>query len=394
MKVIGEGSYGVTYLAEDLHCKRNVAVKEHFPNLCSVRSSSGINIVPLSGMDGAYQKSCARFRTEAEILARFVHQNVVTIYAIIEENQTFYFVMELLEGRCLDQQLGLMPAVGFRVESGLRLMREVLIGLSAVHEKECLHLDIKPSNIFLTNCGEVKIIDFGSARSIGSSNASALYTAGTPGYAAPEMYSRHGDISYATDVYACGAVMYEMFSGEAPVPADQRVNSTWNPGHVLESNLPASLVLVIEKALSYSPSDRYQGSLDMLMALLRLGLDPNLCISRHFVAAAGAVNLQAGQDGPGGIEGSDDEEIDDSDKSDPVGDCEKIDESDESAPVRDDEGKGERFQDFGFPFRCDPNVEVKHVPPANDVTVIVISVALAVVTLLATFGIAVVLAGN
>jgi hypothetical protein len=163
-----------------------------------------------------------RFRQEGQTIAQFDHENVVDVHSYFEENGTGYLVMAYYEGRSLAEHLrdhgGTLPEA-----EAVGIMMDVLEGLHAVHAEGILHRDIDPQNVYLTDDGDVILIDFGAAReAVGTQNRS-LSVVLKESYAPIEQYSSSGNQGPWTDVYACAATLYECLTGETPPAVTDRM---------------------------------------------------------------------------------------------------------------------------------------------------------------------------
>jgi tRNA A-37 threonylcarbamoyl transferase component Bud32 len=193
--VVGQGATAVVYRARDRQLNRTVAVKV-------LRDMPGMNEVVRE-----------RFRREGQAAAGLAHPNVVTVYDAGEEGGVSYLIMELVEGRPLDQLI--------KEPKGdlLPLLEKAARGVAAAHERGIVHRDLKPANILVTPSGEPKVGDFGLAHLVETrTELTRTGTAlGTPLYMAPEQVeARSNDISPRTDVYALGAILYELLTGQPP----------------------------------------------------------------------------------------------------------------------------------------------------------------------------------
>jgi serine/threonine protein kinase len=271
-RVLGHGGFGVTYLCLDINLKLRVAIKEYLPtgeNLAS-RHTDRLTVAPYPGKSrDAYTYGLQKFIEEGQALARFAnHPNIVTVLNFFEAHGTAYLVMLFLEGGDLGHHIkkhgGRLPE-----EEAVQIITMVLDGLKAVHREGMLHRDISPDNIFLTNEGTVQLIDFGSARAaIGrkSTNISKIVKAG---YSPFEQYKTDSREDAYTDLYAVGATLYHVVTGQAPPEAtDRRDQDTLiDPADIPGLQISLSLQRVVNRALSMKPEDRFQAAADMLGAL-------------------------------------------------------------------------------------------------------------------------------
>lgn len=221
-KVIGYGGFGVTYLAWDTVLQTKVAIKEYLPSEFSTRAVGQTQVTVFSG-DKAKQfnDGMEKFVDEAKRLAKFRNENgIVKIFDSFSENGTAYIVMEYLQGETLSQRLEREKTIP--VEEAIQMLMPIIESLNRVHDEGIIHRDIAPDNIFLTNKGEVKLIDFGASRYATTSRSRSLTVIIKPGYSAEEQYRSRGDQGPHTDVYSVGACLYKMITGETPPDAMER----------------------------------------------------------------------------------------------------------------------------------------------------------------------------
>ncbi|MBI3855918.1 MAG: serine/threonine protein kinase [Planctomycetes bacterium] len=241
--VVGQGATAVVYRARDLKLNRTVAVKV-------LRDAPGMSDVVRE-----------RFRREGQAAAGLAHPNVVTVYDAGEEGGSSFLVMELVEGRPLDQLLKEPKA------NLLPLLEKAARGVAAAHERGIVHRDLKPANILVTASGEPKVGDFGLAHLLETrTELTRTGTAlGTPLYMAPEQVeARSEDISPRTDVYALGAILYEMLAGRPPHAAKSLadlyariIREDPPPPRKLALGLSADAETIALKALEKEPGRRY-----------------------------------------------------------------------------------------------------------------------------------------
>lgn len=221
-RVIGFGGFGVTYLAYDKVLEKRIAIKEYLPGEFSGRMANQLKVTVYSGdKEEQFLKGKEKFIDEAVRLAKFqnVHE-IVHVYDCFEENQTAYIVMEYLEGETLKNRLEREGRMS--VEQALPVILDVLHALEAVHEADILHRDIAPDNIFITEEGQVKLLDFGAARFATTTHSRSLTVLIKQGFAPEEQYRSRGDQGPWTDVYAVAATFYKMITGIVPEDALER----------------------------------------------------------------------------------------------------------------------------------------------------------------------------
>ena len=222
-----------------------------------------------------------RLRSEAQALAKLNHPNIASVYDFNTQDETDFLVMELLPGMTLHQKLVQGPLPEKQV---LRLGSQLSAGLAAAHARGVLHCDLKPGNLQLTADGSLKILDFGLAKLLrptsettttASVSDSTLF-AGTLPYMAPEQLLE-GRVDARTDIYALGAVMYEMASGHRPFLESQQSRLTDAILHqlpvsprIINSRLSSELERIILKCLDKEPENRYQSAHEIGIDLRRL----------------------------------------------------------------------------------------------------------------------------
>ncbi|MDE6642424.1 MAG: PASTA domain-containing protein [Acetatifactor sp.] len=222
-RVLGFGGFGVTYIGWDELLLRKVAIKEYLPGEFSTRIPGQTTITAYEGeRSEQFSSGLGKFLEEAKMLAKLESANgVVRIYNSFQENNTAYIVMEYLEGRTLKEYLELNEKLS--VEEAKEILHPIVTALKEVHAMGIMHRDIAPDNIFLTNDGKVKLLDFGASRFATTSHSKSLSVIIKPGYAPVEQYRSRGDQGPWTDVYSLAAVLYKMVTGITPEDAMERV---------------------------------------------------------------------------------------------------------------------------------------------------------------------------
>ena len=267
-RVLGQGGFGITYLAWDERLAAKVAVKEYMPGEMAVRAD-GARVVPRSAArreDFAYGEE--RFREEARILAKFMGQpNIAGVTDYFDENDTSYFVMDYIEGISFKNYIA---GAGGRVspKEALDVMLPVLRALSAVHGEGLIHRDVTPDNIYITKDGNVKLLDFGSARYSLGDKSKSLDVILKVGYAPKEQYIRRGRQGPYTDVYSCAACLYAAITGYLPPESLERLDGdTLVPPSQMGAAIPLYLERAILKGLAVQPEDRFQTAGEFLEVL-------------------------------------------------------------------------------------------------------------------------------
>ena len=255
---LGRGGMGVVYKATQLGARRLVALK----------------VIRDGVLAGPEHRR--RFRIEAEAAARFQHPNLVRIYEVGEHGGLPYFSMELGEGGSLDRQLAGQPLPPARAAALVRALAEAV---HYAHEKKIVHRDLKPANVVLTADGRPLITDFGLAKRLDSDTAVTASEAvlGTASYMAPEQ--AEGQAKYvgpAADIYALGAILYELLTGRPPfraatwqATAKQVINEDPVSPTSLRPEVPVELESICMKCLEKVPRERYGSARDLAEDLRR-----------------------------------------------------------------------------------------------------------------------------
>lgn len=268
-RVLGQGGFGITYIAIDNSNGRRVAVKEYFPDSMATRTSQR-TVTAHTGERGegfAYGKEC--FLEEAKTLAAFIgNPGIVRVFRYFEENSTAYFVMEYVEGVSFKDYL---RSRGGKIsfQEAKQILIPVMDALAVVHSKGIVHRDVSPDNIIITAGGAIKLIDFGAARySIGDMSRS-LDVVLKHGYAPREQYSRHGRQGPFTDVYSLAATFYRAITGVIPQDSIDRIDndSLVSPRYFCPDLTPQG-EFALYKGLAIQPANRFQSTLQFKDCML------------------------------------------------------------------------------------------------------------------------------
>jgi WD40 repeat protein/predicted Ser/Thr protein kinase len=255
---LGRGGMGVVYLARQVRLKRLVALK-----------------MILAGAHAADQER-TRFRTEAEAVARLQHSNVVQIYEVGEHDGRPYIALEFLDGGTLAERIRRAPV---RPPEAAALVETLARAVHAAHQQGVIHRDLKPTNVLLTRAGVPKVTDFGLAKQLdseaGLTQSGAIL--GTPSYMAPEQAGGKGRrVGAPADVYALGAILYELLTGRPPFQAEspfdtvvQVVSREPVPPRQLQRRCPRDLETICLKCLQKEPARRYASALALAEDLRR-----------------------------------------------------------------------------------------------------------------------------
>lgn len=223
-KAIGEGGFGMTYLAREMHSGKVVAIKEYFPIRCQPQRQPDSSVRPMETQRILFQNGMQSFLSEASMLYA-VHniESIVHVLDFFESNGTAYMVMEYLDGTTFADLFKLQsrfePTMLFR--KFLPLMRD----LERLHSAGVLHRDIAPDNIMLMPDGSLRLLDFGCARSLEDGKSMTVVL--KPGFAPLEQYQSRGQGPY-TDIYALCATLYYCLTGIVPPAAPERLTAVFD----------------------------------------------------------------------------------------------------------------------------------------------------------------------
>jgi serine/threonine protein kinase len=222
VRKIGGGGFSMVYLARD-EANQPVAIKEYLPGALVLRTEGSV-IVQANSDDNknVFLHGMKCFFEEGRALAKINHPNVIRVANFFRANETVYMVMRYERGKTLQQHIQANRG-NIRESFIRRVFAQLLNGLRDVHTHKLLHLDIKPSNIYIRLDGSPVLIDFGAVRQTLTQEESKLQPMYTPGFAAPEQYHNRERLGPWTDVYSVGASLYACLAGFPPQSADARL---------------------------------------------------------------------------------------------------------------------------------------------------------------------------
>ena len=270
------GGFSIVYLACDAS-KRFVAIKEYLPNSLALRGEGEVKPVISDEHMPAFRYGMKCFFEEGRALAKLSHPNVIRVLNFFRSNDTVYMVMEYEQGRTLQEFIQKNRAVV--TENFLRnVFTKLLNGLREVHSHKLLHLDLKPSNIYMRNDYTPVLIDFGAARQTLASDTPMLKPMYTPGFASPEHYHQRELLGPWSDIYSVGASMYACLSAAAPQAADSRQEKDrLVPAMVRwESQYSDRLLEIIDWCMSLNHLYRPQSVFSLQKALVAEVHPPNV----------------------------------------------------------------------------------------------------------------------
>ena len=270
-QVLGQGGFGITYLATQVLSNRQVAIKELFIG----GSGQAINdrrgnlvVVTNSANQASFNQQKEKFKKEALRLANLNHPNLVKVHEFFEENGTAYYVMDYIEGESLRTKLNREGALSESLV--LKYLQQLLPALETAHKQSIWHLDIKPENIMVDRYGHVYLIDFGASKHVepNSTLTTSLALAYTPGYCPPELLDLSNetpeyylqaikDIGPWSDIYALGATIYNLLTDSIP-PSKRRLDKEGRRAFSFPSNVSSSTRDLIVWMMKPDKEDRPQ----------------------------------------------------------------------------------------------------------------------------------------
>ena len=257
-RVLGQGGFGVTYLAEQLRLGIDVAVKEYFATDVASRDQT-LTIHPLSGAHGEmFEWGKQRFLEEARTLAQFRHPSIVRVLHVFEALNTAYMVLEFEEGESLQDWVENLNRPPTQDELD-RLLRPLLDALQVLHQHNLIHRDIAPDNIIVRPDDTPVLLDFGAARQAFAAHSKTLTSIVKAGYSPPEQYQSGQDAQGPwTDIYALGATLYWAITGIAPdaAPARQLGDVFLPATQAARGDYRTSFLAAIDQALQLQPDER------------------------------------------------------------------------------------------------------------------------------------------
>ncbi len=276
-RVLGQGSFGITYLATTdvklegalgtFSSRLRVAVKEFFMRDINGRHDQ---TVTCGTQGGLYEHYRHKFAREAQNLSKLHHPHIVRVLEAFEANNTVYYAMEFCEEGSLDELIAVQGGLSEAV--ALTFARQIGSALDYMHGERVLHLDLKPGNVMLRGKDEATLIDFGLSKQYdetGEPESSTTIGGGTPGYAPLEQsnYREGREFPVQMDLYALGATLFKMLTGERPAEAAMLLNEGFPTEKLTAKGVSERTIAVVEKAMSPMKRDRYSSVAEFLAAL-------------------------------------------------------------------------------------------------------------------------------
>ena len=265
--VLGEGGFGITYLAHDVNLDKKVAIKEYLPSDMCQRQDDH-TIAPNTNSLEDFETGLNRFIREARTLAKFEHPNVVKVSNVFEENSTAYMAMAYEKGKDLKTMLS--PRKTIDEDHILSIILPILDGLEYVHDSGFIHRDIKPGNIMIREDGSPVLIDFGSVHDTKKAKENVT-TLVSPGFTPHEQYVGKPELQGPwTDIYSLGATLYRCVYGTNPIDAitrgsaliKQEADPLQPAAKIKSEKYSPCLLEAIDRALAFNEKDRPQDVLE------------------------------------------------------------------------------------------------------------------------------------
>ena len=274
LKVLGQGGFGITYLAIQVRLDRKVAIKEFFmKDFCERNETTRQVTLGTAGSREIVNSCRKKFLKEAKHIALLDHPNIIRIIDVFDENSTSYYVMEYIEGGSLENKLG---TTGLSMSEATRYIFQVVETLKYIHKKNIAHLDIKPSNIMLNGNDEIVLIDFGVSKQYDFSTGeqtSVSPVGCSSGYAPLEQYEPDGvkDFSPQTDIYSLGATYFKLLTGITPLKAS-KITKDFLQENLKAKGVPTAVISIICKSMEKLKENRFSDVCSFIEGLNSISL--------------------------------------------------------------------------------------------------------------------------
>ncbi len=241
-RVLGQGSFGISYLAHDRIQGGEFVLKEYFPSQSATRTEDGLVRASSAETEADFNQGLQQFLSEGRMLAGLQHPNIIEVIRCFEARGTAWLQMPYYPGETLGELLQRNNTLNAgQIQS---LVLPLLDALKYLHQHSVTHQDIKPANIYITDSGAPLLLDFGAA--LMTSRAAKSGSLGSPGYAAPEQERDYGTVGPWTDIYGLSASLYRVITGTIPAAASQRLEA-------LEKDLPDPVLPLLQQVTTDLP---------------------------------------------------------------------------------------------------------------------------------------------
>ncbi|MEQ1559120.1 MAG: serine/threonine-protein kinase [Methyloglobulus sp.] len=267
---LAHGGFSSVYLARQLSDQFQVVLKEYLPRKLAHRTWNNVVVANSDETKNMFKRGRALFFEEAKVLGALKHPNIVEVTNFFRANDTVYMVMTYDYGVTLDKLID-KKILAITEEFLLTLFDSLLAGVSYIHEREFIHLDIKPGNILVRPGNDALLLDFGAIQPIAPSRVHKLDTVLTPGYSPAEQFDTKAKLGAWSDIYAIGASMRTCLDNKTPVSATERLqkNNLVPAVKAFNRKFPDYLLKAIDWAMEIKPEDRPQNIAQFRQALTK-----------------------------------------------------------------------------------------------------------------------------
>ena len=274
LKVLGQGGFGITYLAIQVRLDRKVAIKEFFmKDFCERNETTSQVTLGTAGSRETVNSCREKFLKEAQYVAKLNHPNIIRIIDDFDENSTSYYVMEYIEGGSLSNKLG---TTGLSMSDATCYILQVAEALKYIHKQNIAHLNIKPSNIMLKGNDKIVLIDFGVSKQydfLTGEQISVSPVGYSSGYAPLEQYVPNGvkKFSPQTDIYSLGATYFKLLTGITPLNAFG-ITKDFLQEKLKAKGVPTAVISIICKSMEKLKENRFSDVCSFIEGLNSISL--------------------------------------------------------------------------------------------------------------------------
>lgn len=267
---LAHGGFSSVYLARQRSDQFQVALKEYLPRKLAHRTWNNVIVANSKDALAMFKRGRALFFEEAKVLASLKHPNIVEVTNFFRANETVYMVMTYDYGVTLDKIITekILPITE---EFLLEVFNSLLAGISYIHDRDVVHLDIKPANILVRPGNNALLLDFGAIQKLGVDRVNKLDTVLTPGFSPVEQYDVKAQLGRWTDIYAIGASLRTCLDGKTPISArDRKEKDGFVPAvKLFQKKYPDYLLKAIDWAMEIYPENRPQSVAEFKKALVK-----------------------------------------------------------------------------------------------------------------------------
>jgi serine/threonine protein kinase len=267
---LAHGGFSSVYLARQRADQFQVALKEYLPRKLAHRTWNNVVVPNSKETIAMFKRGRTLFFEEAKVLAALKHPNIVEVTNLFRANETVYMVMTYDYGVTLDKLIS-KKIVEINEDFLLSVFNSLLVGVAYIHERQFIHLDIKPGNILVRPGNDALLLDFGGIQSINTTGIQKLDTVLTPGYSPAEQYNSNAQLGAWTDIYAIGASLRTCVENKPPIPAPERIkkDNLIPAEKAFFRKFPDYLLKAIDWAMEPKPENRPQTIAQFKQALVK-----------------------------------------------------------------------------------------------------------------------------